>query len=165
MNRATKEEARASVLDRLFLIGLPFFLLGCAVTFAATWYGLIATRNLVIAEQQADLMRMATQLDRAYQDSHRIGVLAEPTRYSLQEGELIVFMEQSSGCQYFGVVEKDATGSDLVAVIEREQCARLSREVRLMVQLGSEYGGPWRAGDEYVIYRLEPAVSALPGGG
>lgn len=57
------QEIRASRLDWVFMVAMPAFVLGAAVMFAALWLGPVAVRDKVIAEYEADVMRLARELD------------------------------------------------------------------------------------------------------
>lgn len=65
-----KQEIRASRLDWFFMVAMPAFVLGAAVMFAALWLGPVAVRDKVIAEYEADVMRLARELD-AYKGPDR----------------------------------------------------------------------------------------------
>lgn len=60
----------ASRLAWVFMIAMPAFVLGAAVMFAALWLGPVAVRDKVIAEYEADVMRLARELD-AYKEPDR----------------------------------------------------------------------------------------------
>lgn len=64
------QEIRASRLDWVFMVAMPAFVLGAAVMFAALWLGPVAVRDKVIAEYEADVMRLARELD-AYKGPDR----------------------------------------------------------------------------------------------
>jgi len=53
----------ASRLAWVFMVAMPAFVLGAAVTFATLWLGPVAVRDKVIAEYEADVMRLARELD------------------------------------------------------------------------------------------------------
>lgn len=60
----TKEsQGKASRLAWGFAVAVPAFVLGAAVMFAALWLGPVAVRDKVIAEYEADVMRLARELD------------------------------------------------------------------------------------------------------
>ncbi len=65
-----EQEKQASRLDWVFMVAMPAFVLGAAVMFAALWLGPVAVRDKVIAEYEADVMRLARELD-AYKGPDR----------------------------------------------------------------------------------------------
>jgi lipopolysaccharide export LptBFGC system permease protein LptF len=57
------KDREASRLAWVFMVAMPAFVLGAAVMFAALWLGPVAVRDKVIAEYEADVMRLARELD------------------------------------------------------------------------------------------------------
>jgi len=49
----------------LFMVAMPAFILGCFFTFAILWLGPVAVRAEVIAEYEAEVMRLAKELGEA----------------------------------------------------------------------------------------------------
>nr|AGH89071.1 hypothetical protein [uncultured bacterium] len=45
------------------MVAMPAFVLGGAVTFATLWLGPVAVRDKVITAYEADVMRLARELD------------------------------------------------------------------------------------------------------
>lgn len=73
MNKRTMEKEqtiRANRLAWVFMVAMPAFVLGAAVMFAALWLGPVSVRDKVIAEYEADVMRLARELD-AYKEPDR----------------------------------------------------------------------------------------------
>jgi len=66
MTKASLTESQSQEPSRLawvFMVAMPAFVLGCIFTFAILWLGPVAVRDKVIAEYEADVMRLAKDLD------------------------------------------------------------------------------------------------------
>jgi len=58
-----EQDKKASRLAWVFMVAMPAFVLGGAVTFATLWLGPVAVRDKVITAYEADVMRLARELD------------------------------------------------------------------------------------------------------
>lgn len=137
--------------------------LGAVGAGAAMYFGPVVSRDGVISQYEADVLRAASYHGVSILNVPRSGYVYEGTAPFL-EGDTVSMRESSTGCTYHGEVKRSMSKDRLIADLREERCPSLtgpiSQQVRFLASLGDGSTDP-EEGREIAIYRQPKLVGGM----